>query len=631
MGRGQRRGALSELAYDGKRMAFVCAYLRVHDHAILRSESSSPVPTSSNHEQGSSKHNTVSDISRPLPFIYVSRMLVHEHLKCVAVFSLSSLFLWLNFYCSGPWASLAHMQLTPRASNEPKDMFCQRLLLNIQSIEHVLQQAKELLNDNRPLPSVLPPEILADVFGHIRDGCVYNKPSWVSVAHVSRRWRAVALSSPELWTRLDTDILPYQLWELILPRSGAMPLHLTMGKKQALDLEAFVLTTRWQQYSQRIQSLEMYDGVYTSSEETSNIFGSPLLSLEHLSVCIDPDSGDGDATLFSIPEDVTFPTLKTLHIEHFPFPWDHPIYTSVQSLELKLSDYRRYLFPDEAELALLFSRMTRLEDLTILDCFEIKGTSETTCITPPPSLKILRTDSTAALSTLACISPSPSLTIHVQISDELRPGPQTEALGSFFSRCASSKYPLTAYLLRRVSHQHGKAWESVQLWRNSDPDTSPPCTTISSYQYGPASDLTLILTAAHLENITEARIEIDEPVPALSLPNLLRRSPRLHTLRLQGQSLARLVPVLPSFEPDPITDEAIFLSQLRIITIQDVAEPDRTAALNALIPFIAWLQRRKECGTPIQEVHIARYLVAGSGAAGLQYLLRRVAGAVWLV
>lgn len=50
----------------------------------------------------------------------------------------------------------------------------------------------------------LPPEILVDVFKHHRDQ--FGLP-WMSVAHVSHAWRAIALADPLLWNCINLGYL----------------------------------------------------------------------------------------------------------------------------------------------------------------------------------------------------------------------------------------------------------------------------------------------------------------------------------------------------------------------------------------------------------------------------------------
>jgi hypothetical protein len=535
-------------------------------------------------------------------------------------------------YRSDPWALLADVRLAPRAPSDPKHTFSRRILSEIQSIERVLQQAKELFNDNIPITSALPSEILAEIFCHVRDGSEYNmdKPSWISVSYVCRRWRTVALFSPEVWTRLDSNTLPYTVWNSVLSRTGVMPLYVTLGgeEKDILFTE-FVSTTNWDQYSRRVDTLALYHDMDPTTYELRRFFESPLISLKHLTACIWFRHRSQQPTFLNIPPDITFPELTSLHIVFSPFPWDHSVYTSLKSLTLDFPKKFAHLFPDATELALLFGRMTRLEDVSFLGDLVMRGASNTTRIAPPPSLKTLRTNSILLPGYIAA---RPSLTLSIVYLVYHKSDILIEAVDRLFILHAGSKSHLlpTAYALRRkllptaASHI---AFENIQLWRgprDADPDTYPPFIDISCETWTP-DDWALLPTSAHLDEVAEARINIDKGTSIPTLRHLLLRSPQLHTLRLQGQSLAHFIPAIMLAGPRP---SAGFLPQLRTIVVHDVADEDRAAALEAFALLIVWLELRNERGTPVREVHITQSL---AGAENLQDRLERVVAVVQLV
>ena len=79
----------------------------------------------------------------------------------------------------------------------------------------------------------LPPETLSQIFSHVSapntsyaaSGFAVPHPfcKWAVVTHVCRYWRAAAVSSPNLWSKIDTP--RPELMELFLSRSGARPLE----------------------------------------------------------------------------------------------------------------------------------------------------------------------------------------------------------------------------------------------------------------------------------------------------------------------------------------------------------------------------------------------------------------------
>jgi hypothetical protein len=408
-----------------------------------------------------------------------------------------------------------------------------------------------------------------------------------------------------------------------------MPLHITLGARDTIKLHDFILDTRWEQYSGRVESLDLQNGIYFTLEDLGNLFASPLLSLKYLNLCISLDDAQGEPTFFSIPEAMAFPRLIRLHTKASPFPWDHSVYNFIKSLLLEFTVHSHSLFPDASGLAILFSRMKCLEELSIMGYFEIRGISGNTYIAPPPSLKTLHTNSIRCLNAIACISPDHSLAVRIDVPAHGSLVNLAEIAGRFFSRHTRLHLlPTTYSLIHRTSHERHISWYRAQLRRGSDPDASLPCIDIS-LQHSAPPEWPVLPTAAHLEDITEARIDIGEDKPTPALLDLLLRSPQMRTLRLGGQSLAHLVAEM-SLAGN--ADDAGLLPLLRTIIIHDVAEQDRAAVLKALGPLVVWLECRKECGTLLREIHVARTLVTGQGVlAELMDRLERLVDAVRVV
>ncbi|EPS98416.1 hypothetical protein FOMPIDRAFT_1094423, partial [Fomitopsis schrenkii] len=79
--------------------------------------------------------------------------------------------------------------------------------------------------------AVLPPETLCAIFSHATDIAsrdASNKAaacySMISISHVCKHWREVALGCPILWSTLHFDAMPPQCIAEFLRRSQEVPL-----------------------------------------------------------------------------------------------------------------------------------------------------------------------------------------------------------------------------------------------------------------------------------------------------------------------------------------------------------------------------------------------------------------------
>ncbi|KAI0725208.1 hypothetical protein C8Q72DRAFT_618537 [Fomitopsis betulina] len=92
---------------------------------------------------------------------------------------------------------------------------------------------KSRLNMLAPI-SVLPPEALCEVFLRVAgvgdDGVPGAWPpyGWICVSHVCKHWRAVAISCPSLWSKINTAMRPPWISELLERSKGAL-LYVTVA------------------------------------------------------------------------------------------------------------------------------------------------------------------------------------------------------------------------------------------------------------------------------------------------------------------------------------------------------------------------------------------------------------------
>ncbi|KZV97627.1 hypothetical protein EXIGLDRAFT_832753 [Exidia glandulosa HHB12029] len=131
------------------------------------------------------------------------------------------------------------------------------------AVHDVLSAVQTAHNDTVGI-NRLPPEVLGAIFFQLT---VYNRPvrSICLASAVCRRWRDVALSTPQLWKRIDDsdEYLPVDLFGLWLERSGALPISVVCAggtdclvlKDHLSRIRRLVLTKWWTGWGHYLMSL----------------------------------------------------------------------------------------------------------------------------------------------------------------------------------------------------------------------------------------------------------------------------------------------------------------------------------------------------------------------------------------
>jgi hypothetical protein len=299
-----------------------------------------------------------------------------------------------------------------------------------------------------------------------------------------------------------------------------------------------------------------------------------------------------------MPQQPLFPKLAKVDILKTPMLCDHPLYTKLKHLNSSFISNR--ICPTAVTFASLVGRMTSLEELVLND-FRIRDLSKVVHIHTPPLLKSLQTlgIKPSSLTLLSCLFSSLSLGILAHMEDNELCNADREVMDRSFARHAGSRaFPMT-HILRLKNFDptspecHHAPWpvERASPWREGQLGPLHPFIFVACGART-TNDRPLLPSAAHLENITSAAIEIERLIATAPLLRLLRHSSQMHTLRLVKHSFARLA---ASFHLGELTaDELSFLPALRRIAICfDVSsdENDRSVALKAFSPFLQWLAR----------------------------------------
>ncbi|ESK86050.1 hypothetical protein Moror_9386 [Moniliophthora roreri MCA 2997] len=189
--------------------------------------------------------------------------------------------------------------------------------------------------------SSLPTEILEIIFMHSMpiDGTSYSTPpskalaQWLSVTHVCRYWRKVALNYKDLWTQLDLRLPNFALQ--MLERSNPKPVELEFtaqyGSKSGLRRGARVLKKILGDHASRIRCLSINPGYriggYEFLDDALEAFIGPatnLYKLELIAIAWD-EVPDGFLRYGA-------PRLAELLLQDFHIPPDSPLLSNLKDL-----------------------------------------------------------------------------------------------------------------------------------------------------------------------------------------------------------------------------------------------------------------------------------------------------------
>ncbi|KAK7681447.1 hypothetical protein QCA50_015539 [Cerrena zonata] len=223
--------------------------------------------------------------------------------------------------------------------------------------------------------SHLPPELLGTCFVHLRDLVIgYDQwktspSSWLRIVLVCKRWHDIAVCCPPLWSYIDMLRRSLKMVELLLQRSGAVPLTIKYDNESFIfseraytHLEVKIITVL--HHSHRIQDLElamprpMVDRLVAKYPTTLKL--SRLRSLNLIST---PSKVD-EIGRSPLPFDFDCPKLDTLILSGFAY--DHIVslfHPRLRFLMVLLIEY-----PALDELLDDIQSMPALEVLTLWWC-----------------------------------------------------------------------------------------------------------------------------------------------------------------------------------------------------------------------------------------------------------------------
>ncbi|KAI0704641.1 hypothetical protein C8Q76DRAFT_861071 [Earliella scabrosa] len=194
-----------------------------------------------------------------------------------------------------------------------------------EDLEMQILSAKALLNSRRPING-LPREVLLEIFRWAlkHDSCSREhedaeRRQWVGkhrsaeLLAVCRYWRALACSTPLLWTEIeierDTPFATFKRW---LAWSRSLPIRVSV--KRLTSLTTFI--HELSHHNTRLRELRLEDVPYAESREVSSFLHLGMPALE--SLCVEfghKNSRSHEAMSISLTSD-HYPILRELKLVH---------------------------------------------------------------------------------------------------------------------------------------------------------------------------------------------------------------------------------------------------------------------------------------------------------------------------
>ncbi|KAH9927885.1 hypothetical protein B0H21DRAFT_123948 [Amylocystis lapponica] len=239
----------------------------------------------------------------------------------------------------------------------------------IQALEQYLQGLK-LFRDIIRTVTRLPSELLVEIFRHVQGEGQFPRTSWIKVTHVCSHWRAVALTTPTLWSNIDIG-KNCSLFRAYLERSGDVKVNISLSHKARHEATVSSLLS---QHARRISRLQV---TRQAGERLLPFLHFPMPNLESLALNMisgectlesqdgDDESDEEHLDIFA-PVSDSFPQLRFVSLQRVLIPWTSRALTSLTHLEL--SNIRRGQVPSMGILLDILERCPDLEFLSLTHC-----------------------------------------------------------------------------------------------------------------------------------------------------------------------------------------------------------------------------------------------------------------------
>ena len=273
------------------------------------------------------------------------------------------------------------------SAEDPLDVTRSIIDRDIACLEERIRALKSRRNELCPI-SHLPAEVLYNIFSLIQGNSTFQSPEyWINFSQVSRHWRLLALSAPELWTNIPVR---HSRWaQEMLIRSKMARLTIRFGLSFETLHPNTVETIRSCLY--QMNRVEEIDITTILGWVLENIFRDLPKSAPQLhTLCIRDHSLNYVENAFSIDEDFLYDTERLQRVEllNCKISWDSRLLTGLTRLTLEDT-----LKANSSIIQFLHAlqRMPALTDLDLRDSIpdDSEGAS-TYPIVDLPCLRVLR-------------------------------------------------------------------------------------------------------------------------------------------------------------------------------------------------------------------------------------------------
>ncbi|KAL7280717.1 hypothetical protein ACG7TL_005659 [Trametes sanguinea] len=485
--------------------------------------------------------------------------------------------------------------------------------------EQAIIDLKGRLN-NMTTVARLPPELLSEIFLHLAEmsynevGSSYHPAyvsarfyAWVTVTHVCRSWRSVALSTPRLWGHIV--LTRSSIVEDVLARSKKAPLRITGYLMSSHDEKAKMLKSIMQE-SSRIKELRLsgpassFRDLFPKMMEPATILETVVLSdCSHGAPFI--NANDINQPMFR-PE--LLPRMRELEIRRLIFRWDS--YTlSPQITRLTLSGRldSQSLLGTFGSLLSTLDQMPNLEHLELEDA--IPRLPDTTKTLPAPE----RTLSFPRMRRLILIGTSldcGNLLNHINVYSGMRPkvvcrgNNGSQELIRVFAAHVVRMDPLVTVQLSRGAYGgklHVRGWQT--LVEPTDPNPTVElqvdalaCSALASY------------LVRDSKMFTKARVlRADAEDHDWRWKDVFAGMPDLRELSITGDPQDQFITAVSApHKSKKHRPPTLVLPHLRVLKLTNtrLCSPDYDQPPEFLDRLEDWLIMRCNYNMPIDELHL---------------------------
>ncbi|KZV74884.1 hypothetical protein PENSPDRAFT_153769 [Peniophora sp. CONT] len=301
------------------------------------------------------------------------------------------------------WASIVGVRFGVDLASKPgesSEAHARRLTEELVRLDNAMALAKRRRN-MLSTASRLPSDVWSYIFLALRD--VWH-PSWeykpgkktymfnpgfMNLSYICSGWRAIALSTPSLWTYITDDIahFPEALAPIFIQRSGSLPLDLHfMGFDSLPDVIMWIQPSTLH----RISSISLEEAQKCDFDELFRHMVPKMDCLKQLNISIELD----DSNPFLPTELLRETRLTRLSLDTCALPWNHHLFnTRLTHLSLKFHspyDIPPAVFPSFAQLADVLACTTSLQSLELGDVFPIGSNVTPSSVTLPAGCRLAK-------------------------------------------------------------------------------------------------------------------------------------------------------------------------------------------------------------------------------------------------